>query len=226
MARCTRGLRNAVGCAWQPGTNRLWAADNGRDLLGENVAPDEIDLIQQGGTYGWPSGWDSGRRDPAGTSAPGDCARTIAPAVELPAHSAPLGVAFGTGTLLPAHYRGGLIVAYHGSTYRSVPTGYKLVYIPVRGTHARPPQDVVTGWLPAGATSGSAAWGRPVGLLVAPDGSLLISDDTALMVYRLAPRAAEPAALVPTDLGIWRLGGAPIVHPRSRDRRGPPRPAP
>jgi glucose/arabinose dehydrogenase len=81
-------------------------------------------------------------------------------------------------------YHGGLFVAYHGSRNRSVPTGYKLVYVPVQRTHAGPPHDVVTGWRPAGA---SVAWGRPLGVLVAPDGSVLISDDTAGVLYRLAP---------------------------------------
>ena len=119
------------------------------------------------------------------------CAHITRPTLPIQAHSAPLGLAFYAGALLPARYRGGLFVAYHGSWNRGVPTGYKLVYIPVpEGTHAGPVQDVVTGWLPAGATNGpDQAWGRPTGLLVAPDGSLLISDDKAGVVYRLAPAA-------------------------------------
>ncbi|HWE60251.1 MAG TPA: PQQ-dependent sugar dehydrogenase [Chloroflexota bacterium] len=181
-----RGLRNAVGLAVQPGTGRLWAVDNGEDSLGDNAPPDELDLIKQGGNYGWPYCYDNGQPDPSVSSAAGYCAHTINPVVALPAHSAPLGLTFYTGKQLPARYRGGLFVAYHGSTYRSQATGYKVVYIPVQGTHAGTPQDVVTGWLPAGATSGGAAWGRPVGLLVAADGSLLISDDQAGVVYRLS----------------------------------------
>jgi glucose/arabinose dehydrogenase len=114
----------------------------------------------------------------------GYCARITLPTLDLQAHSAPLGLAFYTGRLLSPRYRGGLFVAYHGSWNRSVPTGYKLVYVPVQGTRAGPSQDVVTGWRPAGARQ---AWGRPVGVLVAPDGSLLISDDTAGVIYRLAP---------------------------------------
>jgi glucose/arabinose dehydrogenase len=110
--------------------------------------------------------------------------RITLPTVNLPAHSAPLGLAFATGHVLPSRYRGGLFVAYHGSWNRSVPTGYKLVYVPVRGTHAGPPQNVVTGWRLPGA---SGAWGRPVGVLVAPDGSVLFSDDTVGVLYRLAP---------------------------------------
>lgn len=181
-----RGLRNAVGLAFQPGTGRLWSDDNGQDLLGDDIPPDEIDLIKQGGNYGWPYCYDDGRRDPSVAAPAGYCARTINPVVDLQAHSAPLGLTFYTAKQLPARYRGGIFVAYHGSAARSQPTGYKVVYIPIDGTHAGTPQDVVTGWLPAGATSGGAAWGRPVGLLVAADGSLLISDDQQGVVYRLS----------------------------------------
>jgi glucose/arabinose dehydrogenase len=182
-----RGLRNAVGFAWQPGTGRLWAVDNGRDLLGENVPPDELDLIRQGGNYGWPYCWGNGQADPAVASSPGYCAQTIPPALGLQAHSAPLGIAFATGTLLPAGYRGGVFVAYHGSTYRSVLTGYKVVYLPINGTRAGAPQDLITGWLPASIGGAGAVWGRPVGVLMASDGSLLVSDDYAGVIYRLAP---------------------------------------
>jgi glucose/arabinose dehydrogenase len=179
-----RGLRNAVGFAWQPGTGRLWAADNGEDTLGNNEPPDEIDLIEQGANYGWPYCYDDAVPNPNVAVPAGYCAQTTNPVVELPAHSAPLGLVFPTGKLLPARYRGGIFVAYHGSTYRTPPTGYKVVYIPINGTHSGTPQDVVTGWLP---TNGGAVWGRPVGLLIAADGSLLISDDDAGVIYRVAP---------------------------------------
>lgn len=178
-----RGLRNAVGFAWQPGTNQIWSVDNGEDTLGDNEPPDEIDLIKQGANYGWPYCYGDGLRDLNVTAPAGYCAQTTNPVVELPAHSAPLGLAFGTGTLLPARYRGGIFVAYHGSEYRSTLTGYKVVYIPINGTHAGTPQDVVTGWL----TASGSVWGRPVGLLIAADGSLLISDDDAGVIYRVAP---------------------------------------
>ncbi len=174
-----RGLRNAVGLAWQPGTGRLWATDNGEDSLGDNVPPDELDIIRQGGNYGWPYCYGHGQVDPTVASAAGYCAGTIGPTVALPAHSAPLGLAFATGRLLPAPYRGGLVVAYHGSAYRSQLTGYKVVYIPVSGASAGVPLDLVTGWI-------TTVWGRPVGVLVAADGSLLISDDVAGVVYRVA----------------------------------------
>jgi len=176
-----RGLRNPVGLAWQPGLGRLWATDNGEDSLGDNIPPDEIDIIRQGGDYGWPYCYGAGQVDPTVASAAGYCARTVAPAVLLQAHSAPLGAAFATGALLPAPYRGGLVVAYHGSASRSQLTGYKVVYIPVSGARAGAARDLVTGWL-----SGSAIWGRPVGVVIAKDGSLLVSDDLAGVVYRVS----------------------------------------
>jgi len=176
------GLRNAVGIAIQPKTGNLWADDNGQDLLGDNIPPDEIDLIKQGKNYGWPYCWGNQQPDPTLASAAGYCSSTVRPAVSLQAHSAPIGVAFGTGTLLPARYRGGLFVAYHGSAYRSQATGYKVVYVPINGTRAEAPQDVVTGWLGT-----SQVWGRPAGVVIAADGSLLISDDQAGVIYRVAP---------------------------------------
>jgi glucose/arabinose dehydrogenase len=175
------GLRNAVGLAVQPGSGRLWAVDNGQDLLGDNIPPDEVDLITKGANYGWPYCYGNGQRDLTVSAAAGYCARTTNPAVSLQAHSAPLGITFYTGKKLPARYRNGIFVAYHGSASRSQPTGYKVVYIPINGTRAGTPQDVVTGWL-----SGGSTWGRPVGLVVAADGSLLISDDQNGVVYRLS----------------------------------------
>jgi len=177
-----RGLRNAVGLAWQPAAGRLWATDNGEDSLGDNIPPDEVDIIRQGGDYGWPYCYGNGQTDPTLYSAPGYCAGTIGPTVALQAHSAPLGAAFSTGRLMPSAYRGGLVVAYHGSASRSQLTGYKVVYIPVNGPQSGPPRDLVTGWL----TTASTVWGRPVGVLVAADGSVLISDDLTGVVYRLA----------------------------------------
>jgi len=181
-----RGLRNSVGLAWQPGSKLLWATENGRDDLGDNIPPDEINIIRRGADYGWPYCWGDRRQDPD-VGQPCYCARTTPPTVALQAHSAPLGLAFYTGTALPPHYRGGLFVAFHGSWNRSQPTGYKLVYIPVSGARAGTVEDVVTGWVPASASNGpDQSWGRPVDVLVAPDGSLLISDDKAGVVYRLA----------------------------------------
>lgn len=181
------GLRNAVGLAWDPLTGMLWAADNGSDFLGDPVPPDELDIIRQGGNYGWPYCWGKGESAGALPSAPGYCAHTINPVALLPAHSAPLGIAFARGTLLPTNLRSSLFVAYHGSEYRSQPVGYKVVAVPVKSGHAGSPQDLVSGWLPSAIGASGGVWGRPVGLLMAADGSLLVSDDLAGVIYRLAP---------------------------------------
>jgi glucose/arabinose dehydrogenase len=178
------GLRNAVGIAVQPKTGALWSDDNGQDVLGDNIPPDEIDLIRQGKNYGWPYCWGNQLKDPTIASSAGYCARTIGPAALLQAHSAPIAIAFDSSSLLPARYRGGIFVAYHGSAYRSQYTGYKVVFVPINGMHAGAPQDVVSGWLPS---NGGSIWGRPAGLVIAADGSLLISDDQGGEIYRLAP---------------------------------------
>ncbi len=182
------GLRNAVGLAWQPGTGRLWSVDNGQDLLGDNIPPDEIDLISRGGNYGWPYCWGNRQQDTTlALPSANYCASTIPPVVALQAHSAPLGLTFNTSSLLPSTYKGGLFVAYHGSESRSTYTGYKVVYIPVNGTRGGTPRDFITGWLPSSIGSSGATWGRPVGVLTASDGSLLVSDDLAGVIYRVAP---------------------------------------
>jgi glucose/arabinose dehydrogenase len=112
---------------------------------------------------------------------PGSCDGVAQPAVKMQAHSAPLGLAFYQGTSFPAQYRG-LFVAFHGSWNRSVPTGYKVVFIPLdgKGEVSGPPQDFATGWLVSGK-----ALGRPVGLTIGADGSLYVSDDTGGRIYRI-----------------------------------------
>lgn len=175
-----RGLRNSVGLALHPATGDLWASDNGRDWLGDNLPPEEINRIEQDGDYGWPFCY--GRRIPdPDLGSPEQCRDTLPPEVEIQAHSAPLGIAFGQGLAFPAPYRDMLFVAHHGSWNRSVPTGYKLVGIPFRdGRPDGPPQDIVSGWL-----QGRRAWGRPVCPAVGPDGALYLSDDRAGYVYRI-----------------------------------------
>jgi glucose/arabinose dehydrogenase len=175
-----RGLRNSVGLAFHPETGELWASDNGRDRLGDDLPPEEINRIVAGGDYGWPFCYGQRIPDPG----PGDterCRRTLPPEVEMQAHSAPLGIAFGHGLNFPEPYRDMLYVAFHGSWNRSVPTGYKLVGIPfANGRPAGPPGDIVSGWL-----QGRKAWGRPVCPAVGPDGALYLSDDRAGLIYRI-----------------------------------------
>jgi glucose/arabinose dehydrogenase len=147
------------------------------------VTPEEVDLVLQDRHYGWPycygqRVWDAdfGRRGPD------FCAITELPAVEMQAHSAPLGLAFYTGRQFPPAYQGNLFVAFHGSWNRTVPTGYKLVRLPFSG-RGRPTGEVIdfaTGWL-----VGDKSWGRPVDVVVGPDGSLFVSDDRYGAVYRI-----------------------------------------
>ncbi len=175
-----RGLRNSVGLTLAL-DGSLWSSDNGRDMLGDDLPPDEINLLQQDNDYGWPFCFGRNGVDPQlGTEA--TCRDKIASRIDLPAHSAPLGIAFGDGLAAPQEYRHSLFVALHGSWNRSEPTGYKLIRIPfVAGQPDGPPLDLVRGWLADGR-----AWGRPVALLVGADGALYVSDDVANVIYRFS----------------------------------------
>jgi glucose/arabinose dehydrogenase len=175
-----RGLRNAVGLAIHPLTGELWATNNESDALGDNVPPDTVYIVRDGMNAGWPRCHSGSIADP-GFGGSGACDGVARPAVELQAHSAPLGLAFYTGAQFPLEYRNGLFIAFHGSIYRSVPTGYKVVFVPLDGDKpAGPVKDFATGWL-----KGSQAAERPVGLAVAPDGSLMVSDDKGGYIYRI-----------------------------------------
>lgn len=174
------GLRNSVGLAFHPRTGELWGSDNGRDWLGDDLPPEEINRIVAGGDYGWPFCYGQRVPDPDFGSRQ-RCENTVPPAVEMQAHSAPLGIAFGFDLDFPGAYRRMLYVAFHGSWNRTVPTGYKLVGIPFAGGRpAGPAVDIVSGWL-----EGLTAWGRPVAPLAGADGALYLSDDRAGAVYRL-----------------------------------------
>jgi glucose/arabinose dehydrogenase len=179
------GLRNSVGLAFDPATNELWGTNNDRDMLGDDVPPDRINILHQGGNYGWPECYLPGQPNPEYPGA--DCGHLAAPAITFQAHSAPLGVTFSTGTQFPAEYRGGAFVCYHGSWNRSVPTGYKVVYVRQDGGRPAAIADFITGFLPDGGT----VWGRPVDVLVAKDGSLLVSDDFGGRVFRVHYAAAR-----------------------------------
>lgn len=179
------GLRNAVGLAFQPGTGALWATVNERDWRGDDVPPEMITEVRAGAFYGWPDCLVVG-----GRAIPDDrfekgarCVHVTPPTVEIQAHSAPIGLAFYTGTQFPAQYRGNLFVAYRGSWNRTVPTGYKVVR--VRFLDGRPTgvEDFATGWL-----EGAAVWGRPVDLIVGRDGALYLSDQGAGRIYRISHR--------------------------------------
>ena len=179
------GLRNPVGLAWQPGTNTLWTAVNERDGLGDDLVPDYITEVRDGAFYGWPYAYLGQHEDPRRKGERPDLvAKATVPSVPLQAHSAALGVTFYDGNMFPASYRGSAIVAMHGSWNRAQRTGYKVVSVPFRnGKPAGGYDDLVTGWAPD--PNKREVWGRPVGVLVARDGSLLIADDGAGVIWRL-----------------------------------------
>ena len=176
------GLRNAVGLAIHPETGQLWATNNGRDLMGDNLPPDSVYIVQEGLDYGWPRCHAGLLPDPDFGGVNG-CDGVTQPVADIQAHSAPLGLAFYTGTAFPANYQGDLFIALHGSWNRSEPTGYKVVRLPLDGsTAAGPLEDFATGWLGDGAGEAS---GRPVGLAVGLDGALYVSDDKGGYIYRI-----------------------------------------
>src|SRR5438445_190796 len=173
-----RGLRNSVGLAFHPTTGELWANNNDRDNLGDNVPPEHLNILRDGKWYGWPQCYLPNQPNPEFTGA--DCSRVEPPALTVQAHSAPLGLAFYTGARFPADYAGDAIMAYHGSWNRSVPTGAKVVRVHVQNGRPVSVEDFVTGW----QLADGSRWGRPVGLLVMLDGALLVSDDTGDRIWR------------------------------------------
>lgn len=183
-----RGLRNAVGLSWSPDGSRLWATENERNELGEEVPPDEVVAARSGGDYGWPACY--GDRIPApGLGTPERCAATEPPTVPLPAHSAPLGLVFATGARFPAAYQSSLFVALHGSAVRDNLVGYELTRIPMQDGTPGEPRTFMRGWL-----VGHDSWGRPVGPYVAHDGTLYLTDDKGGVVYwiRSATESRRP----------------------------------
>jgi glucose/arabinose dehydrogenase len=174
------GLRNAVGIAFRPGTEELWATNNGVDFMGDELPPETIYHIQAGADYGWPRCHAGRIVDPKFGEGAG-CQDVPAPAVEITAHSAPLGLEFYSGEMFPAEYRGDLFVALHGSWNRTNPTGYKLVRIPMDGGRPGAVQDFAVGWLP----ESGEYWGRPVDVVTGADGSLFVSDDSSGRIYRI-----------------------------------------
>jgi glucose/arabinose dehydrogenase len=182
------GLRNPVGMAWEPATNALWAAVNERDGLGDELVPDYITDVRPGAFYGWPYAYLGPHEDPRRKGERTDLvAKTVMPALLIASHSAPLGIAFYTGTMFPAEYRGHAFVALHGSWNRAERTGYKIIRVPFR--NGRPTggyDDFLAGWMTDSGTR--AVWGRPVGLLQLADGSLLVSDDGAGKIWRVTYR--------------------------------------
>lgn len=174
------GLRNAVGFIFHPQTGQMWATDNGRDYLGDDLPPDEINLIQGGKHYGWPYCFGKKVVD----SEFGNntfCANTEPSIHDIQAHSAALGLRFIQSPQFPKQWQGDLLVAFHGSWNRSQPTGYKVVRLNVEGDKIVSQEDFISGWLQAGGT----VHGRPVDLIFDKSGTLYISDDKAGVIYRV-----------------------------------------
>jgi glucose/arabinose dehydrogenase len=185
------GIRNPVGLALQPGTDIVWTSINERDNLGDDLVPDYATSVKEGGFYGWPYSYIGKNYDPRYTGAFPDLVnRALVPDVLIPAHSAALGMTFYTGTQFPQRYRNGAFVALHGSWNRSVAAGYKVVFFPMNNGKPGPLEDFMTGFLASDGSGGTQVqpWGRPVGVTVAPDGSLLVSDDGGNRIWKVSTR--------------------------------------
>ena len=174
------GVRNTVGFDWNPRTDVLWFTDNGRDWMGDNKPPDELNRLSQVGLhFGFPFCHGSDIADPEYNPG-GDCSSYTAPVVELGPHVAALGMRFSDGDMFPEKYDGGIFIAEHGSWNRTNKIGYRVMYVPVEQKQPQGLEVFAKGWL-----QGESAWGRPVDVLVMPDGSLLVSDDKAGAIYRI-----------------------------------------
>lgn len=180
------GLRNPNGLSIEPQTKALWTVVNERDELGPNLVPDYMTSVQDGGFYGWPYSYYGQHVDPrVMPQRPDLVARAIVPDYALSSHVAPLGMAFSTGTSLPAAYRSGVFVGEHGSWNRNAFNGYKVVFIPfANGRPSGKPTDVVTGFL----DGAQQARGRPVGVALDKSGALLIADDVGNKIWRVTAK--------------------------------------
>jgi hypothetical protein len=213
------GLRNAVGLAFQPGTGALFATDNGRDLLGDDDPPCELDVVVKGGFYGWPFANGAREKDPdLGAGHDAEIAASIPPVHAFRAHNAPLGLTFLDVPDWPATYHGALLVALHGSWNRSTKDGYAVVSLHPRADGSFEERPFLTGFL-----SGAEVLGRPVDVAQGPDGAVYVSDDRGGVIWRVAQgapasaRPRSPSATAPAET-------APLASAEERaaaHRRGP-----
>ncbi len=174
-----RGLRNSIGIAFRPGTDELWGVDNGRNLLGDDRPPEELNHLQLGKDYGWPYCYGNRTPNPEFNNQ-ARCDATALPEWTMAPHTAPLGLAFYDNLQFPPSFQGDALVGVHGSSELAQPKGYNVVRIHFQSGKPVRQEDLVRGWL-----VGKQAWGRPVGVLVANDGSVIISDDGSGRLYRL-----------------------------------------
>lgn len=175
------GIRNTVGFAWHPQTKELWFTDNGRDMLGDDSPPDELNNAPKPGMhFGYPYCHAGDIKDPEyGDRHP--CSDFTPPVQKLAPHTAALGMKFYTGDMFPAAYKNQVFIAEHGSWNRSEPIGYRIMMVKLEGNKAISYEPFAEGWLENGK-----AWGRPVDILQLKDGSLLVSDDFANVIYRIS----------------------------------------
>lgn len=177
-----KGLRNAVFIAIHPQTNELWGTEMGRDFLGNDLPPDEVNVIKEGKDYGWPVCYgDKVYDEKFGQRSPSYCENTESPIFEIAAHSAPLGLAFIDSEQFPREWQGDLLVAYHGSWNRSTPIGYKVVQLEIENGRVVRESDFLTGFL-----KNAEVLGRPVDLIFDKEGNLFVSDDGKGVIFKVS----------------------------------------
>ncbi|UCF36783.1 MAG: PQQ-dependent sugar dehydrogenase [Acidobacteriota bacterium] len=179
------GLRNVIGMDFYPGTDQLWAAVQERDALGDELVPDYFTTVNRGEFFGWPYAYIGPNEDPRREGERPDLVeKTRKPEFLIQSHSAVLDVEFYTHTAFPEKYHGGVFLAYHGSWNRAERTGYSVTFVPFKdGRPTAGPENFLTGWMLS--PSEKEVWGRPVGILQLPDGSLLVSDDGGRKIWRI-----------------------------------------
>lgn len=181
------GLRNPVGMDWAPGTNTLWTAVNERDELGDDLVPDYITSVKEGGFYGWPYSYFGQHEDPRikdDMKKPELVQKAIVPDVAVGSHTASLGLTFYIGNSFPERYKNGAFVSQHGSWNRSHLAGYKVIFVPFNNGKPGKPEDFLTGFI--ANDEKSEVYGRPVMTVVLSDGSLLVTDDGDGKIWRIA----------------------------------------